>query len=427
MAQQAKEGGTIRLLTYNTWGLKYVSKFRSQRLKAIADLLADVENKDYDYDIVALQEVWCEEDWNYIDKVCGKKYRYRRQFKSGIVAGPGLVILSKIAIEESFLYRFPINGRPSAFFRGDWYVGKGIAVTLLKPVNKNCYPLAILNSHMHAPYGPFDKSYSCHRACQAWDFTRIINMLKKAGYAVIQVGDLNSKPGSLPHRLFTIEAGLKDSWDQCHPDSDNHDISKLSPQDQVNLAGVTCDSRLNTWTQNKKPHEACRLDYALIDSSLIKSFDPQVEFTQLLPSPLNCSYSDHFAYSVNLDVSQKIETNVMGNDITYEEKVKVYIDLLEEIAHYRRHTIPFQSQWRKYHFCISIIIIISLHVLVFLTGIRSRSMSGFILFLAVIVGITGVVNGLIWYLGVRSEDRALQEVYMQVEDSLSALKTAHSN
>lgn len=29
--------------------------------------------------------------------------------------------------------------------------------------------------------------------------------VEKAGYAVIQVGDLNSKPESLPYKIFTIE------------------------------------------------------------------------------------------------------------------------------------------------------------------------------------------------------------------------------
>lgn len=419
MAQQTNDKQTVRLLTFNTWGLKYIAKFRRERLRAIADILANEEHQDGTYDIVALQEVWTEEDWEYIDAACKKIYPYRRQFKSGIIAGPGLAILSKIPIEETFLYRFPINGRPSAFFRGDWYVGKSIAVTLLKPLNETSHPIAILNSHMHAPYGLFDKSYSCHRACQAWDFAKVVKMLRKAGYAVVQVGDLNSKPGSLPHRLFTIEGGLKDSWDQCHPNAENHDIADLSPHDQIKIAGITCDSLLNTWRQDRQPHDACRLDYALIDSNLIEPFEPEVKFTELLPPPYNCSYSDHFAYSVKLDVSQKI--NKIDQTITIDEKVKVYTDLLEEIKHYRKHTIPFQAEWRKSHFLVSILVLILLHYLVFLTGLKNRATAGLVLFSGVAIGITGVVNGLIWLLGVRSEDRALHEVYRQVEDSLAAI------
>lgn len=25
------------------------------------------------------------------------------------------------------MFRYPLNGRPTAFFRGDWFVGKGVA------------------------------------------------------------------------------------------------------------------------------------------------------------------------------------------------------------------------------------------------------------------------------------------------------------
>lgn len=26
------------------------------------------------------------------------------------------------------MFRYPLNGRPTAFWRGDWYVGKGVAI-----------------------------------------------------------------------------------------------------------------------------------------------------------------------------------------------------------------------------------------------------------------------------------------------------------
>lgn len=402
----------IRLLTFNTWGLKYISKHRRERLRALADDLAD-ENDGHVYDIVALQEVWTDEDWNYINETC-TNYPYRRQFKSGIIAGPGLAILSKLPITESFLYRFPINGRASAFFRGDWYVGKSIAVTLLK---SDTVPIAILNSHMHAPYGPLN-SYSTHRACQAWDFTKLVKLLKKAGYAVIQVGDLNSTPGSLPHRLFTIEGGLQDSWDLCK--SDQFDISLLSPKDQITVAGVTCDSQLNTWRSDRAIHEACRLDYALVDSDLLSPSNPKVVFTSILPPPLNCSYSDHFAYSVTLTPKLVSELN---SSISDEDKSLVHIDLLTEIDQYRKHTIPFQANWRRNHFILSIITLILIHILSFKFGLRNSFLAGFTLLVSLIIAVTGSLNGLIWFLGVRSEDRALNEVELEVKDSLNSLKS----
>lgn len=415
----------IKLLTFNTWGLKFISKHRKERLRAIADALANSKSPDEDYDIVALQEIWCEEDWQYLDLVCRPRYPYRRVFKAGIVSGPGLAVLSKIFIAETFLYRFPINGRPSAFFRGDFYVGKSIAVTMFQPHHPDILPIALLNSHMHAPYGSGDASYSTHRACQAWDFAKLVRMLKKAGYAVIQVGDLNSKPDSLPYKLFTVEGGLTDSWNVLNKDNvvPNDQIATLSLEDQISLAGVTCNSRLNTWRESRPLWEACRLDYALIDASNITPVSAQVKFVDKLPPPLSCSYSDHFAYSVDLVIRPKEERVGLADEMSNnEEKVSVYRELLAEISQYRRLTIPFQILWRKLHFIISLVIVVGMHIAVVFVANVAAWVSVIFLFLTTLVVVTGGINGLIWYMGVRAELRALQEVQMEVEDAYTYIR-----
>ena len=419
---------SIKLLTFNTWGLKYISKFRKQRLRAIADSLANPASEDDDYDIVALQEVWCEEDWQYLDLVCRVRYPYRRIFRSGIVSGPGLAVLSKIPVTETFLYRFPINGRPSAFFRGDFYVGKSIAVTMFQPQHPDILPIALLNSHMHAPYGKGDASYSTHRACQAWDFAKLVRMLKKAGYAVIQVGDLNSTPDSLPYKLFTIEGGLSDSWNILNKDRviPNEEIAKLSLEDQILLAGVTCNSRLNTWRSTRPLWEACRLDYALIDAANITPIDAKVKFVDKLNPPFRCSYSDHFAYSVDLVVNSINNRKSYSSGANDEEKEAVYRELLAEISQYRKFTIPRQLLWRKFHFILSFATIIGMHIGIAFVVDVAAWVSVVFLFLSSIIIITGGLNGLIWYMGVRSELRALQEVQMEVEDAYNFLVKQNS-
>ncbi|KAI5962896.1 ISC1 [Candida theae] len=430
MASEHVKRESIRLLTFNTWGLKLVSKFRKQRLRAIADKLAEPQDENDDYDIVALQEVWCEEDWEYLDQVCRKRYPFRRFFKAGIISGPGLCVLSKVPISETFLYRFPINGRPSAFFRGDWFVGKSIAVTMFQQHHPGALPIALLNSHMHAPYGHGDASYSTHRACQAWDFAKIVRMLKKAGFAVIQVGDLNSKPESLPYKIFTIEGGLSDSWNVLHGEKiiPTQQLERLSPEEQVLHGGVTCNSRLNTWRKERPMTDACRLDYALIDPNCIIPLDAKVKFTETLPPPLRCSLSDHFAYFVELKVrprgsqSDKLELHSAAH------REAVYKELLSEVNHYRTHTIPFQAGWRKLHFILSILIVIGMHVaIVFVSNVAGWS-SVLFLFATSVILVTGLLNGLIWALGVRSESRALQEVTLEVKDAYVYLKDhAHND
>lgn len=409
------EKKTFKLLTFNTWGLKFVSKHRKERLRAIAEELSLAT-----YDIVALQEVWVEEDWHYLDQVCRSAYPYRRRFLSGILTGPGLVVLLKLPIQSSFLYRFPINGRPSAFFRGDWFVGKSLAVTVLDAPGSG--RIALLNSHMHAPYSATgDAAYSTHRACQAWDLAKVVRLLQQAGYAVIQVGDLNSKPGSLPYRLFTAEGGLSDSWDVLHGDNVvlAAELAAMDPADQIAKGGVTCDSRLNTWRAARAPWEACRLDYALIDPRCILPVRAQVQFTGLLPPPLACSYSDHFGYSLEFSVAEP-EERVEGGDSAL--RLDVYRELGIEIRHYLAHTIPHQANWRKLHFLVSVLVVVLINVAITFAANVQPWASVLLSVGSTVIGITGVVNGMIWGFAVRSELRALQEVKMEAEDAERALK-----
>lgn len=412
------EKKTFKLLTFNTWGLKFVSKHRQERLRAIADELSLAK-----YDIVALQEVWVEEDWLYLDQACQTAYPYRRRFMSGILAGPGLVVLLKLPIHSTFLYRFPINGRPSAFFRGDWFVGKSLAVTVLEAPGSR--RIALLNSHMHAPYAATgDAAYSTHRACQAWDLAKVVRLLQDAGYAVIQVGDLNSKPGSLPYRLFTAEGNLSDSWEVLHGENVvlAAELAVMDPADQIAKGGVTCDSRLNTWRATREPWEACRLDYALIDRRCIQPVRAAVQFTDLLPPPLQCSYSDHFGYSLEFAVAEteagKSEND--GGDIPL--RLEVYRELGTEIRHYLAHTIPYQANWRKLHFLLSILIVVAINVAITFASNVQPWASVLLCVGSTVIGITGVVNGMIWGFAVRSELRALQEVKKEAEDAERALK-----
>ncbi|CDK30040.1 unnamed protein product [Kuraishia capsulata CBS 1993] len=403
-------GAGIRLLTFNTWGLKLVSKHRKARLHAIADKIA----LDDAYDVIALQEVWCKSDWDYLVERCGSKFPYNRVFYSGILSGPGLAVLSKLPIESTFLYRFPINGRPSAFFRGDWYVGKSVAVTILKTASSGS--IALLNSHMHAPYAlSGDAAYSCHRACQAWDFSQIASLLQKAGYAVIVVGDLNSRPGSLPHRIFEFEAGLQDSWELLHGRQPLEYPKSLSPEDQIRLAGATCDSTLNTWRADRQPTEACRLDYALVDARRIIPIGASVEFTESIPGI--GSYSDHFAYSLRFKVDTRSRERPNG---FAGDRAAVHADLMQEVQTYINTTCKWQSNWRYWHAALSILVVIAFHPVIVVVSFIAPWASILFQFFSILIALSGVLNGFIALLFGRSEKRALMEVLQEVEDRQNA-------
>lgn len=113
----------INILTINCWGLKYLAKHRNARL---AEIGARIATADTAPDIVGLQECWTQEDYRSIRQQTQRILPYGKFYHSGIFGG-GLAILSKWPIVESSMVGYPLNGRPTAFFRGDWFVGKGVA------------------------------------------------------------------------------------------------------------------------------------------------------------------------------------------------------------------------------------------------------------------------------------------------------------
>ena len=112
---------SLRVISLNCWGLKFIAKHRHARLTEIGHQLAIASPPP---SIVGLQECWTQEDYLVIREITKDVLPYGKFYWSGIFGG-GLAILSKWPIEESSMYRYPLNGRPAAFYRGDWYVGKG--------------------------------------------------------------------------------------------------------------------------------------------------------------------------------------------------------------------------------------------------------------------------------------------------------------
>lgn len=134
----------INIITLNCWGLLYLSKHRAQRLKAIGHQIAIADPPPH---IVGLQECWTQEDYRSIREQTRFVLPYGKFYHSGPF-GSGLAILSKWPIEESTMYRYPLNGRPTAFFRGDWYVGKGIACARVRYGVGQKQVIEVFNTHV---------------------------------------------------------------------------------------------------------------------------------------------------------------------------------------------------------------------------------------------------------------------------------------
>ncbi|KAL8940969.1 MAG: hypothetical protein Q9211_002016 [Gyalolechia sp. 1 TL-2023] len=335
---------TINILTFNCWGLKYLAKWRKERLEETGRSIATTVPTP---EIVGLQECWTQEDYLAIRRHTRHILPYGKFYYSGIFGG-GLVILSKWPIIESNMVRYPLNGRPTAFFRGDWFVGKGVACASIQTGQGRENIVEVFCTHLHAPYErePND-SYMCHRTAQAWEIARLMRGAAERGHAVIGLGDFNMVPLSLAHQLITTHAPVEDMWRVLHPDSSLGAASQPAEKERgreipnvtYNLRenGATCDSAMNTWRWSKQQQKALfrgeditvdptmpdprakRLDYIFVGNGLSPS--PQsprwriesakVGMTKRHPT-LSCSLSDHF--SVEATISRNPNSQMTGPD-----------------------------------------------------------------------------------------------------------------
>lgn len=137
----------IRVLTLNCWGLKHISALRIPRISQIAQQLTSLSPPPQ---IVALQECFTQQDFQTIRDTTRHILPYSKFYYAGVFGG-GLAILSAWPIEEGEMTTYPLNGRPSAFWRGDWYVGKGIARAKIRFGSGEKDVVEVFNTHVGSP------------------------------------------------------------------------------------------------------------------------------------------------------------------------------------------------------------------------------------------------------------------------------------
>ena len=459
---------TVRILTLNCWGLKYLSQHRRARLAEIGRRLATHLPR---LDIVGLQECWTYADYVSIRQQTRHVLPHGKFYHSGVFGG-GLVILSRWPIDESSMFRYPLNGRPTAFFRGDWYVGKGVACARVRMPDGQS--IEVFNTHLHAPYErePND-SYICHRTAQAWEIAKLMCHARERGSLVIGLGDFNMVPLSFAHVLVEARGGVWDVWRTLRPDSsvgasiddaerERRSMLSLpkSPTVEESLRdhGHTCDSVLNTWRWNKahrrelekgrdrqvslreKDESAKRLDYIFwgADSELWEIKEALVSMTERHPT-LRCSLSDHFAVEAVIERRapgappvEAVQTNgIQGDGNTQGSGGKQMAehplttgcleDILEMIDRYTLRERK-QRRWRLSHFLGSCIVSIGCFIAIWWSPTNYVS---FVLILVSSLGlVAGTLDGLIGGLFVGSELRALKEFEWEIRNAIQQLGDA---
>lgn len=438
---------SLRVLSYNCWGLKFIAKHRNARLVEIGRQIASASPAPQ---IVGLQECWTQQDFNAIRDLTREILPYGKFYFSGIFGG-GLAILSKWPIEESSMYRYPLNGRPAAFYRGDWYVGKGVASARIRigPAVKDV--VEVFCTHLHAPYEaePND-SYICHRTAQAWEIAKLMRHASERGHMVLGLGDFNMIPLSLAHRLIEGHSPVRDIWRIVKPDSALGSAMCTAEKARGNPTptaeqclvehGATCDSTFNTWRWNKGQQKdlykgidtevdpsapdprAKRLDYIFFSSGSSATWAVEkvnVGLTARHPT-LKCSLSDHF--SVETTLTRRLDSAIQGGQakqILDAPMVsllppKTYDDILKMISSYDLRERN-QRRLRLSHFGAELCISIGCLVAVWWSP---RNFVAFILMLVSTLGLSaGVLDGLMGGLFVGSEVRALKEFEYEIRNA----------
>ncbi|KAF2402517.1 DNase I-like protein [Trichodelitschia bisporula] len=438
----------LNVLTLNCWGLKYLAKYRAERLAQIG---AELAHADPQPDIVGLQECWTQKDYLAIRKQTQHFLPYGKFYFSGVFGG-GLAILSRWPIDESSMVQYPLNGRPTAFFRGDWFVGKGVACATIKMQDRDGRrgrTIQVFCTHLHAPYErePND-SYLCHRTAQAWEIAKLMRRARVAGNLVLALGDFNMVPLSLAHQLITTHSHAVDAWRELHPSSSLgaaldavervRDLPIPSAAYNITENGATCDSVLNTWRWNKSDQKklfsgtdrqihgetpdprAKRLDYVFVGDARGEWQVAKAKVGMRMRHPeLRVSLSDHFSVEVTIEPQEGTGPTVVDDEPEKFLPVETYDRILHVTEQYTARQ-RFQRRARLGHFGGQLVVWIGCLTAVWWSP---RNFVSFILMLVSGLGLTaGVIDGLIGGLFVSAELRALKEFRWEIENARDMAK-----
>ncbi|KAI0486052.1 Endonuclease/exonuclease/phosphatase [Xylaria cf. heliscus] len=257
----------LNVISLNCWGRKYANSYRSERMTAIGRYLATTEPAPH---IVALQECFEHDDYMSIRRETRYALPFGKLYQSGAF-GCGLVILSRWPIEESSMVPFSLCGRPARLFRGDLFVGtQGVACARIRYGEGEEDVVEVFNTNTHTSYSDSsqDSSYAVHRLSQAWEIAKLARNAAERGHLAVVLAGLNTAPFSLPYRLLTSHATIRDAWRVLYPESSlgssSHELERArgrpTPTAAFNVAenGVTSNSAYNTWSWSSSERRALR-------------------------------------------------------------------------------------------------------------------------------------------------------------------------
>ncbi len=186
-APESFEPLRLRVVTWNVWGLRWISPRRAERIAALAREVAALRP-----DVVGFQEAFVAKDRATLAEALRPLgLEHTRYYPSGL-AGSGLFLASRYPIESEGFIRFAKNGRPERVDHGDWWAGKGLSLaTVTLPGGVRLY---LGNTHLHAGYR--GNPYLDTRVAQAGQLVPWAQRVRATGCPALWMGDWNNTPGN---------------------------------------------------------------------------------------------------------------------------------------------------------------------------------------------------------------------------------------
>lgn len=254
------------MVTLNCWGV-FVPSWtvrKNDRLNFIAQHLIEGI-----YDIVLLQEIWRDDDYQKLQDALSYVYPFSNYFHCHTI-GSGMCIFSKWPIDNIVFHPYSVNGYPQFLHQADWYCGKGVG--LARVTTKAGYRINFYVTHLVARYELDRKHdrYHGHRTCQLIDLLQFIRCTSSSSDAIVIAGDFNLEPNTADIGFLKSYLGVSDAWIDSLERYSNGPTSSPIPVDKIEIEGCTCDRadnpyRNDEWTKHYGNGE--RLDYIFYRTS----------------------------------------------------------------------------------------------------------------------------------------------------------------
>jgi endonuclease/exonuclease/phosphatase family metal-dependent hydrolase len=206
-AARAEAPVRLRVVTWNVWGVPYITPELDERLAKIPEAVAALEP-----DVVCFQELWEGRHAESVVKQLAQRGLPHAQRFAGPGGRTGLFVASKWPLGEAAFRPFSLGRMPHTLWHLDWMVEKGVAGVLVRTPAGD---LRLLNTHLQAQYRTDE--YGAERLAQAVEL--VLGSRTRANEALLVTGDFNGRGDELPRQAIRDLAELEDATPGSNEDA----------------------------------------------------------------------------------------------------------------------------------------------------------------------------------------------------------------